>query len=120
MADNLFVKNITDDILDRQQTRVYLLAMSTKQKTLHTASSWAVPSDEEIRLWEALPRDKQLARLQALFESRECNEISSLSFFEIVAAARLQARSSRGWLAPQRTGGCGFVSDLRLHVSNVR
>ena len=70
--------------------------MATKLKTLDTANSWAVPTGEDIRAWEALARDEQLAQLQALFDSRECNEVSRLSYSEIVAAARLKARSNRG------------------------
>ena len=69
--------------------------MTAKLKTLDTAASWSTPTDDEIRAWEALPREEQLAQLRALFDSSECNEASRLTFAEIIAAARLKARPSR-------------------------
>ena len=69
--------------------------MSAKLDTLDSATSWASPTDAEIRDWEALPRDEQIERLRAHFGSPECNTMSARSFSEIVAAARLKARSER-------------------------
>ena len=50
--------------------------------------SFACPTEEDIRRWEALPRSEQLRRLQMLFDSPECSAESSLTMDDILAQAR--------------------------------
>ncbi len=80
--------------LIRHVMLLYSPAMSTKLDILETSTSWATPTDDDIRAWEALPRDQQLARMRALFDSAECNRLSHRPFAEIIAAARSKAISN--------------------------
>ena len=68
--------------------------MATKLETSNRNTSWSTPTEEDIRAWEALPRDEQLARMRVLLDSDACNELSEASFEEIIAAARRQAKSA--------------------------
>ena len=67
--------------------------MTTKLTTLDATTSWAAPSDDDIRAWEALPRDEQLSQMRKLLNLPECSGVSDLSFADIVEDARLKARS---------------------------
>jgi len=69
--------------------------MTAKSNLLETAVSWAAPTEEEIRAWESLPRDQQLAQLRALFDEPASNVMSKRSYGEIIAAARQKARQMR-------------------------
>jgi hypothetical protein len=48
----------------------------------------ATPSDEEIRKWEALPRDEQLRRLRAALTHSDCSTTTPDSMDDILASAR--------------------------------
>lgn len=74
---------------------LYSTAMNEKLDILETSTSWATPTDDDIRAWEALPRDQQLVRLRAMFDSAECNRLSHRPFAEVVAAARSKGISNR-------------------------
>jgi hypothetical protein len=71
----------------------YDAVMTSKLDILERDSSWAAPTEDVIRAWQALPRDEQLAQIRALLGSSACTELSDASFDDIIAAARLKARS---------------------------
>jgi hypothetical protein len=48
----------------------------------------AAPSDEDLRRWEALPRDEQLRRLRASLTHPDCAAATSDSMDDILTAAR--------------------------------
>jgi hypothetical protein len=56
----------------------------------------ATPSEEDIRRWEALPRDEQLRRLRAALTHPDCSTVTSDSMSEVLSAARAQLESRRG------------------------
>jgi hypothetical protein len=56
----------------------------------------ATPTEEEIRLWQALPRDEQLRRLRAALTHPDCTAVTTASTAEILAEARALADSRRG------------------------
>ena len=62
-----------------------------KSKT-QRASEWAAPSDDDSVGWVMLTRDQQLEQLQALLTEPESNDISALSFDEVVVRARGKSR----------------------------
>jgi hypothetical protein len=55
----------------------------------------AVPSEEDIRKWEALPRDEQLRRLRASLTHADCTTATNESMNDILEAARSRADSHR-------------------------
>jgi hypothetical protein len=73
-------------------------AISTK----HTINSVpyvmpsATPSEEEIRIWQALPRDEQLRRLRTVLTHPDCTAVNTASMGEILAEGRARADSHRG------------------------
>jgi hypothetical protein len=52
----------------------------------------ATPTEEGIRLWQALPRDEQLRRLRAVLTHPDCTTIATASMSEILVEARARAR----------------------------
>jgi hypothetical protein len=48
----------------------------------------ATPTEAEIRIWQALPRDEQLRRLRAALAHPDCNAVAAASMKEILAEAR--------------------------------
>jgi len=54
-----------------------------------------MPSEEELRRWEALPRDEQLRRLRAVLAHADCSQVTTDSMKDILTAAREKAASSR-------------------------
>jgi hypothetical protein len=56
----------------------------------------ATPSDEDIRQWEALPRDEQLRRLRAVLTHPDCATAVPDSMADVLAAARARVASDRG------------------------
>jgi hypothetical protein len=56
----------------------------------------ATPTEEEIRIWQALPRDEQLRRLRAALTHPDCTTVTTASMDEILAEARARADSRRG------------------------
>ena len=55
----------------------------------------ATPSEEDVRHWEALPRDEQLRRLRAALGHPDCATATTETMSEILAEARARADSSR-------------------------
>ena len=51
----------------------------------------ATPSEEDIRAWEALPRDEQLRRMRALLTSAACTTMTDRTMDDILAEARRRA-----------------------------
>jgi hypothetical protein len=56
----------------------------------------ATPSEEDIRKWEALPRDEQLRRLRAALTHSDCSTATPDSMSNILAIARARRESRRG------------------------
>jgi len=56
----------------------------------------AIPSEEDIRRWDALPRDEQLRRLRAALTHSDCSTATPDSMSDILAAARARLESRRG------------------------
>lgn len=55
----------------------------------------ATPSEAEIEAWAKLPRDEQVRRYQALFAQPECNNFTSDTPDDILAAARQRVAQRR-------------------------
>lgn len=55
----------------------------------------ATPSEAEIEAWAKLPRDEQVRRYQALFAQPECNNLTSDTPDDILAAARQRVAQRR-------------------------
>ena len=55
----------------------------------------ATPSEEDIRKWEALPRDEQLRRLRAALTHPDCATATPDSMNDVLAAARARVDSGR-------------------------
>jgi hypothetical protein len=51
----------------------------------------ATPTEEQIRIWRALPRDEQLRRLRAALTRPDCATVITASMDEILAEARARA-----------------------------
>jgi hypothetical protein len=56
----------------------------------------ATPSEEDLRGWEALPRDEQLRRLRAALTQRDCAIATTDTMRDVLVAARACADSGRG------------------------
>ena len=56
----------------------------------------AAPTEEEIRAWQALPRDEQLRRLRAALTHPDCGTPAVDTMHDILAEARARAASRRG------------------------
>lgn len=56
----------------------------------------ATPSEEDIRKWEALPRDEQLRRLRAALTHPDCTTATPDSMSDVLAAARSRVDKRRG------------------------
>ena len=59
-------------------------------KTLFRPTSWACPTGEDNRQWDALTRDEQLATLQNHFASTNCTTATETTVDEIVARVRAE------------------------------
>ena len=53
----------------------------------------ATPSEDDIRRWEALPRDEQLRRLRAVLTHPDCATVASDSMYDVLIAARARLRN---------------------------
>jgi hypothetical protein len=62
--------------------------MSDPTESLADVMPSATPSEEDIRRWEALPRDEQLRRLRAALTHPDCSTATPESMNEVLAAAR--------------------------------
>jgi hypothetical protein len=51
----------------------------------------ATPTEEQIRIWQALPRDEQLRRLRVALTRPDCATVTTASMDEILAEARARA-----------------------------
>ncbi|MGH6770705.1 MAG: hypothetical protein ACRECO_16985 [Xanthobacteraceae bacterium] len=56
----------------------------------------ATPSEEDIRNWEALPRDEQLRRLRAALTHPDSATTTPDTMSDVLAAARSRVDSDRG------------------------
>ena len=56
----------------------------------------ATPTEEDIRKWDALPRDEQLRRLRAVLTQPDCATATPDTMSDILAEARARADSRRG------------------------
>ena len=66
--------------------------MTRLDKDRDESRAWAAPTEQDIRAWESLPRDEQLRRLQELLSRPESNDISELSFDDVIARAKSRRR----------------------------
>ncbi len=68
--------------------------MSRKTGASEHVSSSATPNDEDIRAWEALPREEQLCRLRAALAHPDCAKATPATMSEVLveARARVDAR----------------------------
>jgi hypothetical protein len=55
----------------------------------------ATPTEEDIRLWQTLPRDEQLRRLRIVLTHPDCTATDTASMSEILAEGRACADSRR-------------------------
>jgi hypothetical protein len=77
--------------------------MSDEIDNLADVMPSATPSEEDIRRWEALPRDEQLRRLRAALTHPDCGADASDSMRDVLATARTRADGqhsvcARHWL----------------------
>ena len=56
----------------------------------------ATPTEENIRKWDALPRDEQLRRLRAALTHPDCATATPDTMSGVLAEARARADSRRG------------------------
>jgi hypothetical protein len=56
----------------------------------------ATPTEEDIRTWDALPRDEQLRRMRAALTHPDCASATPDTMSDILAEARARADSRRG------------------------
>jgi hypothetical protein len=54
----------------------------------------ATPSEEDIRKWEALPRDEQLRRLRMVLTHADCATATRDTMNDVLAAARSRVDSA--------------------------
>jgi hypothetical protein len=62
--------------------------MSQSTDQLSNAIPSATPTEAELEAWAALPRDEQVRRYQKLFAHSDCNNFTSDTPDDILAAAR--------------------------------
>jgi hypothetical protein len=71
--------------------------MSSTTGTVDHVVPSAAPSEEDIRAWEALPRDEQLRRLRAALTHPDCATAVPATMSEVLDEARARADArSRG------------------------
>jgi len=56
----------------------------------------ATPTEDDIRKWDALPRDEQLRRLRAALTHPDCATATPDTMSDILAEARSRNDSGRG------------------------
>ncbi|AMA59097.1 hypothetical protein [Bradyrhizobium sp. CCGE-LA001] len=69
--------------------------MSQTTDQLANITPSATPSEAELEAWAKLPRDEQVRRYQALFAQPDCNNFTSDSPDDILAAARQRVAQRR-------------------------
>jgi hypothetical protein len=71
--------------------------MSDKIDTLDHVVLSATPSEEDLRAWEALPREDQLRRLRAALSHPDCATVSAATMKDVLDEAHKGADTrSRG------------------------
>jgi len=71
--------------------------MSDKIDTLDQVIPSAMPTEEDVRAWEALPREEQLRRLRAALSHPDCAIVSVATMKDVLDEARRRADThSRG------------------------
>ena len=65
----------------------YAGCMSDEPQTLDRVLPSATPSEEDMRAWEALPREEQLRLLRAALIHPDCSTVSAATMSEILAEA---------------------------------
>jgi hypothetical protein len=71
--------------------------MSDKTDTLDRVVPSATPTEEDLRAWEALPREEQLRRLRAALSDADCATVSAATVKDVLDEARKRADThSRG------------------------
>jgi hypothetical protein len=74
---------------------VYTFPMSrTTEKTTRVMPS-ATPTEAELEAWAALPRDEQVRRYQEMFKHPDCNNFTTDTPDDILAAARQRVAARR-------------------------
>ncbi|MCP3368076.1 hypothetical protein [Bradyrhizobium cajani] len=69
--------------------------MSRTTDQLANITPSATPSEAELEAWAKLPRDEQIRRYQALFAQPDCNNFTSDTPDDILAAARQRVAQRR-------------------------
>ena len=70
--------------------------MKDADDTIADVMPSATPSEDDIRKWEALPRDEQLRRLRAALTQADCATATTETMSDILAAARARSDTRRG------------------------
>jgi hypothetical protein len=81
---------------ERMETRDPAKDMKDAINNVADVMPSATPSEDDIRKWEALPRDEQLRRLRAALTHSDCSTAVPDSMPDVLSAARARADSSRG------------------------
>jgi hypothetical protein len=74
----------------------YGAAMSKSTDSIVEVMPSATPTEEEIRAWQALPRDEQLHRLRAALTHPDCGIPTTDTMRDVLVQARARAESRRG------------------------
>jgi hypothetical protein len=69
--------------------------MSKTSDKLTRVMPSATPTEAEVAAWNALPRDEQVRRYQELFKHPDCNNFTTDTPDEILAAARQRVAARR-------------------------
>jgi hypothetical protein len=69
--------------------------MSQTTDQLANISPSATPTEAELEAWAKLPRDEQVRRYQELFAQPDCNNFTSDTPDDILAAARQRVTPRR-------------------------
>lgn len=69
--------------------------MSQTTDQLANISPSATPTEAELEAWAKLPRDEQVRRYQELFAQPDCNNFTSDTPDDILAAARQRVAQRR-------------------------
>ena len=69
--------------------------MSQTTDQLANISPSATPTEAELEAWAKLPRDEQVRRYQELFARPDCNNFTSDTPDDILAAARQRVAQRR-------------------------
>jgi hypothetical protein len=65
--------------------------MSAELDTLSRVLPTATPTEEDLRAWEAMPRDEQLRLLRMALTHPDCGTATAATMSDILAEARKRA-----------------------------